>query len=218
VAINRKEKNMSTEEYTDVLNACRELPVAKGEYLETDFVMNLMSTVLDYQMHPTTLKNAESHFRLNRWPRIRSRDDLHGLLATYPATDEGNRAAAVYLWGYKYGNRLKQLRDLLDYFDSNSVSDQEALQWWARESSYERDFKGKIKGLGFAIYKWLVMRQGVATIKPDLHVKNFLRSITHRLFSDQEAVDTLEQAAHDLGMAANKLDWAIWEYQRGLPS
>ena len=60
----------------------------------------------------------------------------------------------------------------------------------------------------------LVMRQGVETIKPDIHIKNFLRQTTGRPFTDQEAVSLLERVAKDLNRPANELDWSIWETQR----
>ena len=88
------------------------------------------------------------------------------------------------------------------------------MRRWAKESDFERDFRGKVKGLAFAIYKWLVMRQGVETIKPDVHVKNFLRNVTGRTLTDQEAVSVLEQVATELQRPANELDWSIWEKQR----
>jgi hypothetical protein len=202
------------QEYTAILNACRKLPLPRGNYHVDDYVMNLISTVLDYQMNPTTLANAENHYKQNRWHTIRTRDDLANFLKQYPNDREGNIEAAVYLWGYKYGNRLQQLRGLLDYFDSIDVRDQDGLRRWAKESNFERDFKGRVKGLAFAVYKWLVMRQGVETIKPDVHVKNFLREVSGRSFSDAEAVSVLERAARELGRLANELDWSIWEHQR----
>ena len=165
-------------------------------------------------MNATTLANAENHFKRNRLPAIRTRDDLARVLATYSNDREGNINAAIYLWGYKYGNRLQQLRELLAYFDSVGVTDQEGLRRWAMWSDFERDFKGRVKGLAFAVYKWLVMRQGVETIKPDIHVKNFLRRTTSRAFTDQEAVSILERVAKDLNRPANELDWSIWETER----
>jgi hypothetical protein len=204
----------STSEYHYLVNVCQELPPPKGNYHVDDYVMNLISTVLDYQMNLTTLTNAESHFKGNHWHRIRTRDDLANLLAQYPNNVEGNRAAAYKLWGYRYGNRLRQLRELLAYFDSIGVTDQESLRSWAEKSDFERDFRGKVKGLAFAVYKWLVMRQGVETIKPDVHVKNFLKETNGRTYSDQEAVTVLESVAKDLKLPANELDWSIWEAQK----
>jgi hypothetical protein len=201
-------------EYQAILRACRAVPRTRSNYLENDFVMNLFSTVLDYQMHRTSLAKAESHYRENRWREIRTRDDLASFLGRYPDTQEGNTAAALYIWGNRHWTRLGQLRGLLSHFDSVGVTDQDGLRRWARTSSFERDFKGRVKGLSFAIYKWLVMRQGVPTIKPDVHVKNFLRGATGRQFSDEDAVSALEQAAAELAIPANELDWSIWDHQR----
>ena len=106
---------------------------------------------------------------------------------------------------------------MLAYFDSIGVTAQESLRSCAEESDFDRDFRGRIKGLAFAGYKWLVMRQGVETIKPDVHVKNFLKETTGRMFSDQEAVTVLERVAKDLKRPANELDWSIWETQRNKP-
>jgi hypothetical protein len=205
---------VSDTEFQKILKACQELPLPKGNYHVSDYVLNLQSTVLDYQMNPTTLANAERHYKQNHWLKIRTRDDLAAFLAKYPGDIEGNEAAAYCLWGYRYGNRLKQLRELLAYFDSVGVVNQESLSKWAEESDFERDFKGQVKGLAFAVYKWLVMRQGVETIKPDVHVKNFIVHTTGRAFSSHEAVITLEKVAKELKQPANELDWSIWECQR----
>jgi hypothetical protein len=201
-------------EYQAILDACRRLPRTSNNYLEDDYIMNLISTVLDYQMHRTSLARAEGHYKENHWYKIRTHDDLANFLATYHDTKEGNVAAAQYLWGNRHWTRMQQLRGLFAYFDSIGVADQESLRQWAKASDFERDFKGRIKGLSFGIYKWLVMRQGVATIKPDIHVKNFLRGIVKRNIPNQEAVSTLERAANELGIPANELDWSIWDYQR----
>jgi len=69
--------------------------------------------------------------------------------------------------------------------------------------------------MGFAIYQWLIMRQGIETIKPDVHVTRFVESIICRSgIADEELVATLEKVAKQLGLKAYKLDWRIWEYQQ----
>jgi len=201
------------EEHQKVLKACRVLPHSLNNYLESDFIMNLFSTVLDYQMKRTTLARAERHYKENHWHKIRTRDDLNSLLEKHPNDKEGNTVTAQYLWGYNYWTRVQQLRRLLSYFDSVGVADQESLRKWAVESDFDRDFKGKAKGLAFVVYKWLVMRQGVPTIKPDSNVKKFLNKATNRIFSDREAVEILERIAGELKIPANELDWSIWDYQ-----
>src|SRR5688572_20683148 len=106
---------ISDNEYQRLLSACQKLTPPQGNYHVDDYVMNLQSTVLDYQMNRTTLANAESHYKQNHWHKIRTHDDLAAFFGKYHDDVEGNRAAAYYLWGYRYGNRLLQLRQLLAY-------------------------------------------------------------------------------------------------------
>jgi len=208
---------VTEDEYNRILSACRALPRTTNNYLVNDFIMNLFLTVLDYQMQRSALIKMERHYRDNHWNEIRTGDDLARFLSRYPDTKDGNILAAQYLWGYKYWTRLHQLRGLLAYFDSVGVTNQEALRQWAKESDFDQDFKGKVKGLAFAIYKWIVMRQGVPTIKPDIQIKKFLAEVTNRTLTNLEAVDVLETVATELGIPAHELDWTIWDYQRVAP-
>jgi hypothetical protein len=67
--------------------------------------------------------------------------------------------------------RVVMLRRLVKFFESIDVTSQFALERWARSAQFERDFQGKVSGLSYAAFKWLVIRQGVETIKPDAHVQ-----------------------------------------------
>ncbi len=201
-------------EYLAVLQACRKLPPPRGNYHDGDFVSNMIQTVLDYQLYSTTVTRAYAHFERHHWDRLRTLDQLLAFLAQFPDTQQGNVVAAQALWGYKYGKRLWQLRRLVEYFGAMGVTDQNTLKRWARSSEFERDFEGKVKGLAFAVYKWLVMRVGVETVKPDVHIKTFLKRAAGREFEDQEAVSVLERVASECGRKAHELDWAIWEHQK----
>jgi len=110
------------------------------------------------------------------------------------------------IWAYALGEMGSEV--------ALAGSAEEALRQWAGCSSFEGDFKGRIRGLGFAVYQWLVMRQGVATIKPDVHVRRFVESIIHRSPTDGELVQALEEVARRLALKAYELDWRIWEYQK----
>jgi len=59
------------------------------------------------------------------------------------------------------------------------------------------------------------MRLGIETVKPDVHVKRFLRRVTEREWADENASMVLELAAKEIGRSARKLDWAIWEHEIG---
>ena len=206
---------ITAQEYNLILQKCKEIPPARGMYLINDYIENLMLTVLDFQMHNVAVYRAVKHYRDNRFNEIRTINDLKRFLSKYADDEEDNTTAAQYLWGNRYWTRVSLLRKLIAYLESIGVTSQETLRRWAEKSNFERDFKGKILGMGYAIYQWLVMRQGIETIKPDTHLINFLKSIIHHSFTEKELVAVLERVAKELGLKAYELDWKIWEYQRG---
>jgi hypothetical protein len=97
----------------------------------------------------------------------------------------------------------------------HGVTTQEQLKQWASEAVFERDFEGKIKGAGFAIFNWLIMRQGIETIKPDTWIHRFIENALGYSVSDQSAVALLKNVAQEMGIKAYELDWRIWENQTG---
>ncbi len=203
------------QEYNSILQKCRDLPPAKGRYIVHDYIENLFLTVLDFMMQGGTVERAIAYYRDNRWSKIRTLNDLKRLFLQYEDDREGNTAIAQYLWGYKYWTRVSLLRNLVAYFESIGVTSQEALSHWANTSDFEKDFSGKVPGMSFAIYQWLIMRQGIETIKPDVHIRRFVGSIVNRSdITEQELVAVLEKAAKQLRLKAYELDWRIWEYQR----
>jgi hypothetical protein len=209
-----RSKMITQGEYDLILQKCREIPSARGTYLIHDYIENLLLTVLDFQMHNVAVEKAIAYYRNNRSNETRTLDDLKYLLSRYANNQEGNTAAAQYLWGNNHWTRVSLLRKLVAYFDSIGVTSQEALRRWAAISNFQEDFKGKIPGMGYAIYQWLVMRQGVETVKPDVHLISFVRSIVHHSFTDSELVTVLEKVAKGLKLKAYELDWKIWEYER----
>jgi hypothetical protein len=95
-----------------VTSAAKSLAPAAAEYLEGDFVMNLLETVLDYQMHTTAVVKALEYFKANRWNEVRTLDDLEALLSRYPDDQNGNAALAGHLWGNRHWRRAHELRGL----------------------------------------------------------------------------------------------------------
>jgi hypothetical protein len=182
--------------------------------LEHDFILNVLTTVIDIQMSSTALVRALEHFRAEHGNRIRTMGDLQRLLGRFSDDRKGNTALAQYLWGYNLWTRAHMLRDLVDYFDRIGVGDEESLRAWAAASDFQTDFKGRVKGLGFASYKSLLMRQGIDTVKPDTHVRQFVEAAIGRRATDAEVVTLVEDAARQLKLPAAELDWRIWEHQR----
>jgi hypothetical protein len=184
-------------------------------YLEEDFVMNLLETVLDYMLQTEVVVKALKHFRENRWNEVRKLDDLEQLMGRFPEDQAGNTALAQHLWGYNFWTRAQQLRELARYFRRIGVADQERLKQWALTSTFKNDFEGRVKGLGPAVYQWLVMRQGVDTVKPDVHVRRFAEAAVGRKLNDQDVIELTTRAAARIGVKAFELDWRIWEGSRG---
>ncbi len=159
-----------------------------------------------------------AHFKRSCRDDLRSLDDLERLLERFPDDQLGNTALAVHLWGYRLWTRARMLRGLVRYFNVREVRTQSALYEWANSSEFARDFAGHVKGLGPAVYNWLVMRQGVETIKPDVHVMRFVATVLGYPLSESAAVSALQDVAKTLAIKAYELDWRIWEHQRRVGS
>ena len=138
-------------------------------------------------------------------------------MGRWPADRPGNTALARHLWGYNMWTRAQILRDLVAYFTTIGVTDQAALRLWTTDATFEDDFKGRVRGLGRAVFQWLVMRQGVDTVKPDVHVHRFVAGVLGRPLADTDVVEVIVAAARRLGRPAHRLDWAIWEAARSNP-
>jgi hypothetical protein len=206
---------ISEEDIEQLASTARELAPSASVYLEQDYVMNLLETVLDYMLQTEVVVKALEHFRQKRWNEARSLDDLERLVAQFPDDQPGNTALAQHLWGYNLWTRAQQLRELTRFFGSIGVVNHEELRQWALQSTFENDFEGRVKGLGPAVYQWLVMRQGVDTVKPDVHVRRYAEAAVGRKLTDQDVIELTTKAAHSLGIKAFELDWRIWEASRG---
>ncbi|OGB29528.1 MAG: hypothetical protein A3F78_09020 [Burkholderiales bacterium RIFCSPLOWO2_12_FULL_61_40] len=208
---------LSAAEYALLLAQCKGLPPPRGTYAVQEFISNLMLTVLDYQLQNKVVDRAHAHFLRLHSEKIRSIVHLAEFLSRYVNDRQGNIDAALALWGYKHWTRLVQLRGLVAYFQSVGVTNTETLQRWAEQALYERDFKGRVKGLGPAVFQWLLMRAGVETVKPDVHVKKFVASVLGYEPTFGAVVHALERISRTIGLRPRELDLSIWERQRGGP-
>jgi hypothetical protein len=193
--------------------ACRRIPLTKKTYLAEGYVDTLLQTVIDYQQRETTVNNAIAYFRASREHEISAHGDLVACLSRFSDDRDGNIELARYLWGYRLWTRAQQLRGLARYFEDRNVTTLELLQKWAQTRPWQ-DFRGKIPGIGFVLYQWLIIRLGVVTVKPDSRILGFIKDVIGRGVSEMEGVDALEEVARRLDIPANVLDWSLWEYRR----
>lgn len=205
---------ISESELDLLVQASRAVPEPTGNYLEEDYITNVLYTVLDLQMHSVAVGKALRFYKANRWSEIRSLDDLEAVLARFPNDNEGNRELAQFLWGNNHWTRAQWLRGFVRWLRENNRTDQDSLRAWAHDSNFKEHFEGQVKHLGLAAYKWLTMRLGVETVKPDVHLHRFVESAVGHPVTDDELIRALETVAQRTGRPAARLDWAIWEHQR----
>ena len=215
-----KERGMSmTEEELEKLRSeCLKLPVEEKEgYRTKDYVLNLVWTVLDFQMKAEVVDAAIDFYSENRRRQLRTHKAFAELVASFPDTKTGNLKLANYLWNNNHWTRAKFLRELLKYFRGRKVRGMGALSAWARRINF-RAIKGQVKteehSMGYAILKWLQIRLGIDTVKPDVHVKRFVSDCIGRKVKDEETVEAVEVIARELKIPAFRLDAAIWLHQR----
>ncbi len=192
-----------------VVAAARRLPTAEAPKPQDDFVRSLMITVLDYQMRTATVERALARAHVADLPT------LEVLLDAYPDDRDGNTALAQRLWGYNLWTRGSQLRRLVGFFGSLGIRDVDGLNGWAEHAEFKRDFAGRVPGLGRAVFQSLVMRHGVDTVKPDVHVHRFVAAALGRRLSDEDCVEVVIRAARALGIKPAALDLAIWTAATG---
>jgi hypothetical protein len=208
---------LSATEYALLLERCKGLSPPRGTYAVQGFISNLMLTVLDYQLQNKVVDRAHEHFLRWHSEKIRSIVNLTEFLSRYADDRQGNTDAAVALWSYKHWKRLMQLRGLVAYFQSIDVTDAESLRLWAEQAQFNQDFKGRVKGLGPAVFQWLLMRAGVETVKPDVHVTKFIASVVGYEPPFGAVIRALESISRAIGRRPRELDLSIWELQRGGP-
>jgi hypothetical protein len=97
------------------------------------------------------------------------------------------------------------LRDLVRNSDEGGIRTAAALRDWDQSSQFERDFTGRIPGLGPAVYSLLLIIQSVATIKPDVHVLRFVASAVGRKLSPVHAISAHSVAALELGLTPSQV-------------
>ncbi len=202
---------------TRLLIACVDLPLIRHTDHGTDYIHELMITVLDFHMQTDVVVKASHYFRehVQGIHELDSHERLASKLFEFADTREGNTEASLFLWNNKHWKRVGLLRNLLRYLESVGVCDQTTLVEWALTVDYEKDFQGKVPGLGLAVFQWLMIRCGRASaVKPDVHVENYIRRILGRKLSASVTVTLFNELAPYLGTSISNIDAAIWAYQR----
>lgn len=206
---------VTTKELDKLVDACQPLQIGAWVYEQHDYMTNVLLTVLDLQMLNVVVERSIRHYWDHRQANISTLEQLEELLAGFRDDKAGNTKIAQYLWGNSHWARVHWLRGFARFLADEDLRTQDALTKWAQRSEYERDFKGRVRYLGPAAYRWLVMRLGVDTVKPDVHLRRFVERVVGHSVTDTELIRVVTETAHRLGESARELDAAIWEHERG---
>lgn len=212
----KKPIELTDDEFTKLAIAVAGLPFIRPTKWETDYLEDVMHTVLNFHIQEPVVINALNFFQLQvqQQHHINDHHQLKALLAKFANDRDGNEAAALFLWSNRHWTRIELLRRLLDFFESIGVTDQPSLHAWIKTASFESDFKGKVKGLGIAVWEWLRIRCGIDSIKPDIWVINFSKRIVGKRISEKVLVDTFGRISPLVGESLSTIDVTIWYYEK----
>ncbi len=186
------------------------------DYRVNDYVPNLLNTVLDFQMNSDVVNSAINYYEYTHG--FRTHKKLKEILARFPNTKNGNLRLANFLWNNNHWSRAKFLRKIISAFEERGIKGQKSLKKWVRQADFEIDVKGqfitKEHSIAYALFHWLRLRLGVDTVKPDVHIMNYVSATIGRKVSPEEAVAGLLEVAKQTKRKAARLDAAIWHYQK----
>lgn len=211
-----KKPILTADEFQKLVIATADLPFLSYTRGKTDYVIDVMQTVLDFHMQAPVVNDALDYFRehVQSQHGIDTHAQLQAVLDKFADTVDGNTEASRLLWNNAHWTRIELLRRLLTFLASIHVTDQPALHAWARKADFERDFKGKVKGLGVAVYQWLLIRCGVSTIKPDIWVINFAKRVIGRKLSEGNLVEVFTSISPLVGEQLDAIDITIWHFEK----
>lgn len=126
---------------------------------------------------------------------------------------------------YKHESRINEIKEVASVFikmkDNSEEDDLEVMQNWAKNTTYtnKEDPILKVKGIGIATFQYLRILLGVETCKPDVQIKKFLETAlnkdkTEKKFSEEEAIEIIEELSKELNVGTRILDNSIWNYMR----
>jgi len=212
----KKPIELTDDEFTKLATAVAGLPFIRPTKWETDYLEDVMHTVLNFHIQEPVVINALNFFQLQvqRQHHINDHHQLKALLAKFANDRDGNEAAALFLWSNRHWTRIELLRRLLDFFESIGVTDQPSLHAWIKTATFDADFKGKVKGLGIAVWEWLRIRCGIDSIKPDIWVINFAKRVVGKRISEKALVDTFGRISPLVGESLSTLDVTIWYFEK----
>jgi hypothetical protein len=137
-----------------------------------------------------------------RYPQIRSVEDLAAMIRSYPSPHAFVREAL----DYNHEARADTLAAVVEWL--LRVGDLEEWAASARPSDY-RDLN--IRGFGLSGFQYLRLLFGADTVQPDIHLHRRMAQWLGHPVSATRALELLEAAAPKAGLRLRDLDATIWD-------
>lgn len=143
-------------------------------------------------------------------PEIRSATDLQEALRTGGCVHFTEERL-----NYKHPDVARRIESVTDWMVGESGSgsceeQQSRLKDWAAHASPSDLEKISIPGFKLAGFQFMRMVFGADTVKPDVHVINYVSEAIGRRVSDKASIKMLEDAAHQLGMSVRSIEQKLW--------
>ena len=206
---------MNNREYNTLYRACNLLEDGP-DHRSDNYALNIIDVAINFQTNNKAVKAARKHY--NDKVRYKSHKKLKDVVDSFPDTKRGNKRLASHLWSNDMWTRTEFLRVLLEEFDQRGIRGQKSLKKWLTNAEFKRDVKGQFKSkhhsMGIALFHWLCLRCGIETIKPDVHVLNFVEKHIGRRPQPEECIEALVTIAQQQRRECCRLDSAIWHLRR----
>lgn len=95
--------------------------------------------------------------------------------------------------------------------NKTEVNDLESMKQFAESPHFYKEIQ-KVKGIGIATARYLAILLNIDTVKPDVHIMNFISNALGRKVKEQEAIDLLTVVAKELDKPVTIIDNSIWQY------
>jgi hypothetical protein len=212
----KKQIPLSPEQFQQLMIATANLPFLHLKGHEADYINQVLETPINFQMRVEVVIKALNHFRQNVQVQhgIHTFHELKQALARFPDTELGNKECANWLFGNNHWTRVELLRRFMAFLDRNKLTDLNTLTVWAQQVNFERDFKDQVKGMGLAVFNWLLLRLGVQIIKPDVWVLNFGERVLGKPIQDERLLNALMEIAPLIGESPIDIDRTLWHHER----
>jgi len=121
---------------------------------------------------------------------------------------------------YRDPDRARVLKEVVDYLmalvpDQNHDTLESQLHAWA-QSVHPSDYKKMgVKGFALSGFQYLRMLFGVQTVKPDVHILQFVQELVGYRLNDLHCVELLELAAAHRNLPLREIDACVWQARSG---